>query len=957
MMPTASFYPQRSETVPRNYILFHPNMPSKKASSRAAGQSGKSGKSSATSGLPTALDFSRYARQLIAARPELAEELGDAAATAWTPAAMRAFLDAQSQQGRRMESALRDLRARVMLRTMQRDLAGVAPLAEVCHCMTDLAEVAIAAAIAEASPELDARMGIPVAPPGTPGAGSRQPFLVVGMGKLGGGELNVSSDIDLVFVYPEEGDTDTRALDGGRRDYSVHEYFSALGKRINALLSMPTAEGFVFRVDMRLRPWGDAGPLAISFDALEQYLVTQGREWERYAWIKGRALTGDAAAQHALTQLVRPFVFRKYLDYGAFAAMRELHAQIREEVARRELAAHVKLGPGGIREIEFIAQAFQLIRGGREQALQTRPTLEVLALLEARQLLDTEQAAILRDAYDFLRRVEHRIQYLDDAQTHELPQDAGDRSLLARAMGFADWPAFMTTLDAHRTAVSRQFEQTFTTRQERPRHALAQVWADDGEQADENAAHLKQLGFADPASAVARMAAIRGSARHRQLPDTSRERIDALMPRIIELAAARDNPDATLTRCLDLSEAISRRSPYLALLDEHPAALERVVGILSASPWAAEYLTHHPVLLDELIDSRLLLAAPDWPAFGRQLRATLIAHEGDAERQMDALRDAHHAQMFHLLAQDLAGALSVERLADHLSDLADLMLQITLEVCWAQLRNKHEPENTAGEPRFAIIGYGKLGGKELGYASDLDIIFIYDDDNDAAAENYARLAARLNNWLSSRTGAGVLFETDLRLRPDGASGLMVSSIDAFRRYQRESAWPWEHQALTRARYCAGDATTGAAFETERAAILAMPRDADKLRREVADMRQTMHEGHPNKSEFFDLKHDAGGMVDIEFIVQYLVLAHCAAHPKLARNDGNIALLGYAGELGLIDTTLAHAVGDAYREFRRLQHALRLEGAQYARVPPEAVAPHVEATRALWRQVFEAHDPH
>ncbi|MBM3345899.1 MAG: bifunctional [glutamate--ammonia ligase]-adenylyl-L-tyrosine phosphorylase/[glutamate--ammonia-ligase] adenylyltransferase, partial [Betaproteobacteria bacterium] len=437
-------------------------MTSRKTASRASTRPGGT-RIQAAAGLPSATQFSRYARQMIAARPELTAETGAAAGTAWTRAAMRDFLHAALQQGRGMESALRHLRARVMLRTMQRDLSGVAPLAEVCRCMTDLAEVAIAAAIASISPELDARMGIPVAPPGTPGAGGRQPLLVVGMGKLGGGELNVSSDIDLVFVYPEEGDTDTRAIQGGRHDYSVHEYFNALGKRITALLSMPTAEGFVFRVDMRLRPWGDAGPLAISFDALEQYLVTQGREWERYAWIKGRTLTGDVAAQRALTQLVRPFVFRKYLDYGAFAAMRELHAQIREEVARRELAAHVKLGPGGIREIEFIAQAFQLIRGGREQALQTRPTLEVLALLEARQLLDAVQAAILRNAYDFLRRVEHRIQYLDDAQTHELPQDAGDRRLLARAMGFAGWPAFMAALDAHRTAVSRQFEQTFTT--------------------------------------------------------------------------------------------------------------------------------------------------------------------------------------------------------------------------------------------------------------------------------------------------------------------------------------------------------------------------------------------------------------------------------------------------------------------------------------------------------------
>ncbi len=868
---------------------------------------------------------------------------------------MLAFLD--PRQDRNLEAALRELRARVMLRTMQRDLAGIAPLAEVCRVMTELAEVAIASAIDALAPELDLSMGIPVAPPQSPGAswaaGQRQSLLVVGMGKLGGGELNVSSDIDLVFVYPEEGDTRAPAagVTGGaasaHREFSVHEYFSALGKRVNALLSRRTADGYVFRVDMRLRPWGDAGPLAISFDAFEQYLVTQGREWERYAWIKGRAITGDQASRTALEQLVRPFVFRKYLDYGAFAAMRELHTQIRQEVARREMAAHVKLGPGGIREIEFIAQAFQLIRGGREPVLQARPTLAVLALLEARQLISAEQSAGLRDAYDFLRRVEHRLQYLDDAQTHELPEDDGDRLLVARAMGFGDWASFMSALDQHRAFVSRQFEQTFTTQQERPRHALAGVWNGGNEPSAENRAQLRSLGFEDAGEVCARLAAMRQSGRYRQLPEASRDRLDSLMPRLIELSASHPNPDATLARCLDLGEAISGRSPYLALLDEHPAALERVAGMLSASPWAAEYLTRHPVLLDELIDSRLLFAAPDWPAFGRQLRATLQEHAGDAERQMDALREAHHAQMFHLLAQDLAGALSVEHLADRLSDLADLVLQVTLEICWRQLGNKHRED----EPQFAIIGYGKLGGKELGYASDLDIIFIHDDDDDGAAETYARLAARLNNWLSSRTGAGVLFETDLRLRPDGASGLMVTSMDAFKRYQRESAWPWEHQALTRARFCAGNAAIGAAFEAERAAILGAPRDPDKLRKDIVDMRRTMHEGHRNTSKLFDLKHDRGGMVDIEFIVQYLVLAHSRTHPVMVRNDGNIALLGHAGRLGLIDTALAGRVADAYREFRRQQHALRLQAAKYSRVPAADVAAQVEATRALWHKVF------
>ena len=692
----------------------------------------------------------------------------------------------------------------------------------------------------------------------------------------------------------------------------------------------------------------------MSFDALEQYLVAQGREWERYAWIKGRAVSGSDAARQALAALVRPFVFRKYLDYGAYGAMRELHAQIREEVERREMAAHVKLGPGGIREIEFIAQVFQLIRGGRESDLQIRPTLQVLALLGRRGLLSSEDVAVFQAAYDFLRRVEHRLQYLDDAQTHELPtaEAEEDRRRLAQSMGTRTWAAFMRKLDAHRDAVAQRFEKIFGTHThgqgQSGRHELASLWTS----AEGREARLKTLGFAEPDTAAARLASIQSGSRYQSLPESSRERVDALVPRLLERAARRPNPDATLARVLDLVETVSRRAAYLALMDEHPVALDRLTELVSASPWAAEYLNRHPVLLDELLDTRLLMAKPDWRSAGRALRRQLMELDHDAERQMDMLRESHHTQLFHLLLQDLAGALSVEALADHLSDLADLMLQVTLELCWIQLRERSP--DLPPEPRFAVIAYGKVGGKELGYASDLDLVFLYDDseeqdENTVAA--YARLGQRINTWLNTRTAAGQLFETDMRLRPDGASGLMVSSMSAFRRYQREAAWTWEHQALSRARFCAGEAATGAAFEEERRAILCRPRDPAKLAEEVRDMRKTMAEGHPNSSELFDLKHDRGGMVDIEFIVQYLVLAHAHRHEQLARNDGNIALLGYAAKLKLIDAGLATQVQEAYRVFRRRQHALRLEGARYARVPREEVAAHIEATQALWKAVL------
>src|SRR6266853_2028068 len=592
-----------------------------------------------------------------------------------------------------LRTGLRLLRQRVMLRTLARDLSGRTDLDEVCGTMSALAEVAIDASLEYLEPRMS--------------GGPRPRLVVVGMGKLGGGELNVSSDVDLVFLYPEEEEGD-RAAD-------KLELYTRLGRRLIAALGELTGDGFVFRVDMRLRPWGESGALATSFDALEEYFVTQGREWEHYAWIKARSL-GSGGENGSLAAIVRPFVYRKYLDYGAFAAMRELHAQIREEVAKRELSDQIKLGPGGIREIEFIAQVFQLIRGGRDPALQIRPTLALLALLAQKKLLPAAACEELSGAYVFLRRLEHRLQYLDDAQTHELPEGTEDRSLVARAMGFDSWDAFRVALEAHRARVSSHFEQVFSV-EEVSKHALAPLWTGS----EQTGTRLAQLGFRDAAGTAARLAAVRSGARYAGLPQASRARFDALIPRIIEKSAVREDADAALARTLEFIETVSRRAAYLALLEEHPAALARLAQLLGASSWAAEYLNRHPIVLDELLDARALFARPDWSAFAQELRGQLASRRGDEERQMDWLREAHHAQVFRLLAQDLSGALGVERLADELSDLADITLQVTLELCWAQLPGRHRDE-----PQFAVIAYGKLGGKELGYASDLDLIFLYE---------------------------------------------------------------------------------------------------------------------------------------------------------------------------------------------------------------------------------------
>jgi [glutamine synthetase] adenylyltransferase / [glutamine synthetase]-adenylyl-L-tyrosine phosphorylase len=869
------------------------------------------------------IGLSRFAQRVLAARPELAGELSDP--QRFTRDEMLNALGGPADDEFARE--LRRLRNRVLLRVMARDLSGQAGLDEVCGTMTDLAEVAIATSLDWAEPRLRAELGTPRS-----SAGRAQELLVVGMGKLGGRELNVSSDIDLVFVYPEEGETD------GPHKLTNHEYFDRLGRRLIGLLAEITEDGFVFRVDMRLRPYGDSGALATSFDALEAYLVAHGREWERYAWIKARALSGERHDE--LAAIVRPFVFRKYLDYPSLAAMRRLHAEVRRDVARRELAEHVKLGPGGIREIEFVAQALQLIRGGRDPALTVRPTLQVLGELSRKRLLPENAARELSDAYVFLRNLEHRLQYLDDRQTHTLPEADEDRARIATMCGFSSWQTFYSRLESARAAVARHFQDVLAESEP----AGSALWQDEREAA---VRELEALGFRDAPAGAARLAAARSSQRYALLPEDSKRRFDALVPALVSAAAATADPDATLGRGLDLIEALARRAAYLALLTERPDALERVARMIGASSWAAELVTRHPLLLDELLDERLLEAPPDWLGFERALRALLAAAAGDPERQMNILREEHRARVFRLLAQDLAGALTVERLADHLSELADRVLGVTLELVWPQLQGRHRERS-----RFAVIGYGKLGGKELGYASDLDLIFLYDDDDERAPENYARLARRMNHWLTSHTSSGVLFETDLRLRPSGESGLLVSSVSAFDKYQDEMAWVWEHQALTRARYCAGDAEVGRAFESIRERILRRPRDPVSLAKEILAMREKMHTAHPNRSGLFDVKHDRGGMIDIEFTVQFLVLAHAHRFPDLTKNLGNIALLKMASEHALIASQLAERCRNAYREFRRIQHSLRLNGASYARVPPERVEPHVEAVRALWSSVLE-----
>jgi glutamate-ammonia-ligase adenylyltransferase len=910
--------------------------------------------------------MSRFYQRWLAADPARAARLAALAQLSLARLDLGAALELEARNGQSsapngtrlpLGRAMRRLRNLLICALIQRDLDGQADLDEVVTAMSRFADFAVQAHLAELMAELTAIHGMPVGDE----SGRPQQMMVLAMGKHGGFELNVSSDIDLIFVYPEDGDTDAGP---GQRSLSNHEFFVRLGRKLIAALSEITEDGFTFRVDMALRPNGKSGPLAASLNMVEDYLIVQGREWERYAWVKARAVSGEAQDIAALDAIVRPFVFRRYLDFGVIDAIRTMHAQIRAEVNRQERlhperSHNVKLGRGGIREIEFLTQVFQLIRGGRDPALRERSTRTTLHLLAERELLTPDIVQQLLDAYSFLRNLEHRLQYLEDAQTHTLPASPEDRDTVARMMGLADEAALLARLDEWRTFVAAQFDAIFADRSAGadPVDASLMDAMSDPDNRDTITDRLAGLGFNDPKAAADRLVATWQAPRLQSLPEASRNRLVALIDAALGQIAAvvqetgLGSHGATLGRLLDFFEAIARRSAYLSLLTEYPHTLERVIRMINASGWAATFLTQHPILLDELLDDRGNGAASfgeELAALAVSLRNQLDAAAGDTERQLDILREAHHAQMFRLLALDLAGELSVERLADHLSALADLIVHETVQRAWRTIASRHREV-----PCFAVIAYGKLGGKELGYVSDLDLIFLFDDDDDLAPSNYARLAQRFITWMTTHTPAGILFDIDTALRPDGASGMLVSSVNAFERYQRASAWVWEHQALTRARFCAGDAAIGARFEAIREAVLRQDRDAsaETLRREVVDMRRRMRDAHPNPSRRFDLKQDAGGMIDIEFIVQYLVLRHAARYPQLTANSGNIALLRLCGELGLIDAALAQGAADAYRALRRLQHQVRLQGQDNARVDPALVASHADVVVRLWRSCF------
>lgn len=867
---------------------------------------------------------------------------------------------------------MRRLRREVLVGLIARDVTGAGGLDEVIEVMTALAESTVHHTLRVHARELALRHGVPIGTNGEP-----QDMLVIGMGKLGGSELNVSSDIDLIFLYDEAGQTQAVGeFASARRPISNHEFFEKLAKRVIPALNDLDGTGFVFRVDMRLRPFGDAGPIVVSTAMLEEYLYTQGRDWERFAWLKARVVNRPVFMRQSafddalklLDSLVRPFVFRKYADFSAISALSRVHEMIRTQTLRRQIGKedeiNVKLGRGGIREIEFITQTFQIIRGGREPELRDRRTRPMLRLLAERGVMDREVAERLIREYEFLRNLEHALQYVDDKQTQTLPADPESRERVAAMLGIES-SAMMRRLHDAQSFVAGVFDSIFNTdvpSEESPGWQIGWDVADEeGRKACQS--RLTELGFADAQGLSMRIDRLLNSRikaiRNADLKRQFKKFVIRIAEHANEWAQLKTSSvpgDEVFHRYLNLLDVIAGRPTYVALLNQYPGVGARVGRLLAMSRWAADYLTAHPLLLDEMIDDRAALyddfSPVDWCDWSENLRRQLMACEDDQERQMNLLRDAHHGAVFRLLLSDLDGRFTVERLADQLSALADAAIELVIDLAWRTIPTRH-----VERPKFAVVAYGKLGGKELGYASDLDIVFLYDDPDQEGVANYPKLVRRMLSWLTVQTSSGILFQVDMRLRPNGENGLIASSFEMFKRYQHNEdgngAWEWEHQALTRARFCAGDPDIGRAFETERRAILLQPRDPAKVAKGVVEMRQKMLDGHPNNSDLFDVKHDRGGMVDIEFVVQMLVLAYAHRHPELTNNFGNILLLEMAGRCGLIDPELAKKSMKAYRHYRKMQREIRLSQGENApaRVPRQAAAVDRAVVLELWQAVF------
>ena len=823
---------------------------------------------------------------------------------------------------------LRLFRNREMVRIAWRDLAGWAGLDETLLDLTALAEICIQTALDFLYRQACDRRGTPTLADGTP-----INIVVLGMGKLGAWELNYSSDIDLIFAYAEDG------VLNDRKETTYGEFFTRICRSLVKVLDETTVDGLVFRTDVRLRPFGDSGPLIMTFDGMENYYMTQAREWERYALIKARQVAGDFTSGKQLTALIKPFVYRRYLDYGAFEELRSLKQQITQELKRKDRLENIKLGPGGIREIEFIGQAFQLIRGGNEPELQQRPILTILAVLEKLDLLDKTDTEILHTSYIFLRRVENHIQQYQHKQTHDLPSDPLVQNILAYSMNYSDWASFKLALDRTRNGVHNIFEGVFSLSEQEENHPKAnEIWMGNIDDALSQK-YLTEYGFLHSTNTLKAIQNLKHSHIVNRLSSKGEGVLNRLIPQLIETASHVDNKDETLSRILILFEAVAGRNVYLSLLAENPDALGQLVKLSSASLWICEYLAQYPILFDQLLDSRSLYDPLQKRGLSQELAYQLDKIEvQNAEQMMIVLRQFKHINLLKVAAADIMGAISLMVVSDYLTYIAETVLQHVIERAWFLLIEKHghPPETNLDQKGFAILGLGKLGGVELGYGSDLDMVFLYDCKNTNAMTNgkkpisctqfYMRLGQKIRHILDTKMLSGELYEVDLRLRPSGDSGLLVTHINSYEDYMKKEAWTWEHQALVRGRFIAGDNKLKQQFDAIRGRILGLPRDQDDLKKEVRDMRQKMRNNlAPKDSQIFDLKQSKGGIADIEFIVQFKVLANTCKNKTLSNYTDNISLLDELAQHGLITNEAAQLLKSAYCQYRNYGHRQVLQG--------------------------------
>jgi glutamate-ammonia-ligase adenylyltransferase len=838
---------------------------------------------------------------------------------------------------------LRIYRRREMIRIALRDLNGWGNLSATVGDLSNLADACLKHAKSILYGWACEKFGVPAAEDG-----SRQPLVILGLGKLGAQELNFSSDVDLIFTYPKAGHTR-----GAAQSVNNADFFTRLCRRLIKVISQPTADGFVFRIDLRLRPYGENGPLAMDFDAMETYYEEQGREWERYAMIRARVVAGDQKAGNHLLQRLNPFVYRRYLDYGAFDSLREMKQMISLEIKAKGMKNNIKSGMGGIREIEFFAHTFQLIRGGVAPELQQRGLQKVLKILARDKHIPAKVCEELTKAYIFLRNTEHRLQEFADQQTHDLPSDTQGLTRLSSSMNFADPAAFILQLEQHRQKVHQHFKMLLEvkdseSKKEESEEQLLGIWQGlIGDSQSEGT--LLSLGFDQPKEVMRLLAYLRSTLASNQFGQRGQRRLEKLIPRVLKEVGGVKRSEIVLGRIIDLIKSIGGRISYLALLLENPNALTHLIQLAAASTWVASFLGKHPVLLDELLDPRALYQPPGV----KQLRADLVqrvrrAPSDDLEYQIEQLCVFKQINVLRVAAADVSGSLPLMQVSDHLSNIAETVLSAVVGMAHAHLLEKHgEPacrlNGKICDKGFAVIAYGKLGGLELGYGSDLDLVFLHAGTEEKtqggpqpidSVQFFNRLGQRVIHILTTHTRAGKLYEIDLRLRPSGGSGVLVSHVEAFGDYLRNSAWTWEHQALIKARPILGDQRLTDRFEDSRSEVLSRQRKKRQLQEEVASMRERMRkELLKSEAGIFDLKQDTGGMVDIEFLVQYLVLLKSYANPALLQWTDNVRLIQTLITTGAIDEYTAHLLKHAYLIYRAAAHQASLQE-KPAKVPQE-----------------------